>query len=79
ILGIEADYTRFVVQMTHRYCKPVLGVSLLTDGDSKTLYRFDDLDYKGVFFASPERAVKSLAAMVRYREWCKKHGGKVPG
>ena len=79
VLSIEADYTRFVVQMTHTYGKPVLGVSLLTDADSKTLYRFDDLDHKGVFFASPERAVKSLAAMVRYQAWCKKHEGKVPG
>jgi acyl-CoA synthetase (NDP forming) len=79
VLAIEADYTRFVVQMTHTYGKPVLGVSLLTDADSKTLYRFDDLDHKGVFFASPERAVKSLAAMVQYQEWCRRHGGKDPG
>ncbi len=35
----------------------------------KTLYRYDDLDYKGVFFPSPERAVKALAGMVRYRKW----------
>ena len=79
MLAIEADYTRFVVQMTYAYQKPVLGVSLLTDGDSKTLYRFDDLDHKGVFFASPERAVKSLAAMVGYRQWCRKQDGKLPG
>jgi acyl-CoA synthetase (NDP forming) len=72
VLEIEEDYTRFVVQMTHTYNKPVLGVSLLTDGASKTLYRFDDLDYKGVFFASPERAVKCLSAMHRYQEWCHK-------
>ncbi len=79
ILEIEADYTRFVVQMTHKYSKPVLGVSLLTDGASKTLYRFDDLDYKGVFFASPERAVKCLSAMVRYQKWCHTQQGKDPG
>jgi acyl-CoA synthetase (NDP forming) len=74
VLEIEEDYTRFVVQMTHTYNKPVLGVSLLTDGASKTLYRFDDLDYKGVFFASPERAVKCLSAMHRYQEWRQKQG-----
>lgn len=62
VLATEDDYTRFVVRMTRKYSKPVLGVSLLTDGESKILYRFDDLDYKGVFFVSPERAVKSLAA-----------------
>ncbi|EMS78105.1 acetate--CoA ligase family protein [Desulfotignum phosphitoxidans] len=74
VLEIEEDYTRFVVQMTHTYNKPVLGVSLLTDGASKTLYRFDDLDYKGVFFASPERAVKCLSAMHQYQEWRHKQG-----
>jgi acyl-CoA synthetase (NDP forming) len=79
VLAIEADYARFVVQMTQTYGKPVLGVSLLTDADSKTLYRFDDLDYKGVFFASPERAVKSLAAMVHYQDWCRRNGDKDPG
>ncbi len=76
VLATEDDYTRFVVRMTRKYSKPVLGVSLLTDGESKILYRFDDLDYKGVFFVSPERAVKSLAAMVRYQDWRRRHGGK---
>lgn len=65
----EADYTRYTVEMTQKYKKPVVGVSLLTDELSRTLYRYDDLDYKGVFFPSPERAVKALAGMVRYRKW----------
>ncbi|WP_462267798.1 acetate--CoA ligase family protein [Desulfobacter sp.] len=65
----EADYTRYTVEMTQKYNKPIVGVSLLTDELSRTLYRYDDLDYKGVFFPSPERAVKALAGMVRYRKW----------
>ena len=65
----EDDYTRYTVEMTQKYNKPVVGVSLLTDELSRTLYRYDDLDYKGVFFPSPERAVKALAGMVRYRKW----------
>jgi hypothetical protein len=65
----EEDYTRYIVEMTHKYNKPVIGVSLLTDERSRTLYPYDDLDYKGVFFPSPERAVKALAGMVRYRNW----------
>ncbi len=65
----EEDYTRYAVEMTQKYGKPVVGVSLLTDELSRTLYRYDDLDYKGVFFPSPERAVKALAGMVRYRKW----------
>jgi acyl-CoA synthetase (NDP forming) len=79
ILEIESDYIRYVVEMTHAYNKPVLGVSLLTDAVSKTLYRFDDLDHKGVFFASPERAVKALAGMYRYQQWRRDHGEKHPG
>ncbi len=65
----EEDYTRYTVEMTQKYGKPVVGVSLLTDELSRTLYRYGDLDYKGVFFPSPERAVKALAGMVRYRKW----------
>ncbi len=67
----EEDYTEYVTRMSQTYGKPVLGVSLLTDEDSRTLYRFDNLDTKGVFFPSPERAVKALAGMTRYRTWVK--------
>ncbi|WP_321494651.1 acetate--CoA ligase family protein [uncultured Desulfobacter sp.] len=65
----EEQYTRYTVELTQKYGKPVVGVSLLTDELSRALYRYDDLDYKGVFFPSPERAVKALAGMVRYRKW----------
>jgi acyl-CoA synthetase (NDP forming) len=66
---IETQYIRHVVEMTAKYEKPVLGVSMLTDERSKTLYRMDDSQYSGVFFPSPERAVRSLAGMCRYRQW----------
>ncbi|WP_319576583.1 acetate--CoA ligase family protein [uncultured Desulfobacter sp.] len=69
LLKEEEHYTRYTVEMTQKYNKPVVGVSLLTDEMSRTLYRYDDLDYKGVFFPSPERAVKALAGMVRYKKW----------
>lgn len=69
LLKEEEKYTRYTVEMIKKYNKPVIGVSLLTDELSRTLYRYDDLDYKGVFFPSPERAVKALAGMVRYRKW----------
>lgn len=69
IVKEEEDYIRYTVEMTQKYNKPVVGVSLLTDELSRTLYPYDDLDYKGVFFPSPERAVKALAGMVRYRKW----------
>jgi acyl-CoA synthetase (NDP forming) len=66
---VEQRYIRHVVEMTAKYEKPVLGVSLVTDDRSKTLYRMDGSRYSGVFFPSPERAVRSLAGMCRYRQW----------
>ncbi len=71
LLQFEEEYTRYVVELTQKYNKPVLGVSLLTDELSRTLYRFDNQEYKGVFFPSPERAVKALAGMVQYQSWLK--------
>jgi len=69
----EKEYIRHVAQLTEKYDKPVLGVSLLTDESSKTLYRVEGCKYKGVFFPSPERAVKALASMCRYRQWLEAH------
>jgi acyl-CoA synthetase (NDP forming) len=78
LITAEADYTRYTVEMIKKYNKPVVGVSLLTDELSRTLYPYDDLDYKGVFFPSPERAVKALAGMVRYRKWLDSAGKYKP-
>ena len=69
----EKEYIRHVAQLTAKYDKPVLGVSILTDESSKTLYRVEGCKYKGVFFPSPERAVKALASMCRYRQWLEAH------
>jgi len=72
-VAFEKEYIRHVAKLTEKYDKPVLGVSLLTDEDSKTLYRIEGCKYKGVFFPSPERAVKALAGMCRYRQWLEAH------
>jgi acyl-CoA synthetase (NDP forming) len=69
LLVEEEAYAKYIVEMTRKYEKPVLGVSLLTDEISRTLYRYDDNPYKGVFFPSPERAVKALAGMCQYNQW----------
>jgi acyl-CoA synthetase (NDP forming) len=69
ILAEEDAYAKYIVEMTQKYEKPVLGVSLLTDEISRTLYRYDNNSYKGVFFPSPERAVKALAGMCEYHQW----------
>ncbi len=72
---VEEDYIRHVGELIQTYEKPVIGVSLLTDEKSKTLYRFEGNDYKGVFFPSPERAVKALHGMCRYSQWKQEHFG----
>ncbi len=69
LLAEEDAYAKYIVEMTRKYEKPVLGVSLLTDEISRTLYRYDNNPYKGVFFPSPERAVKALAGMCQYNQW----------
>lgn len=74
LLKFEEDYIKYMVELTHTHGKPILGVSLLTDELSRTLYRFEEMEHKGVFFPSPERAVKALAGMVQYRNWLASHG-----
>ncbi len=71
ILEFEDEYTQYVAKLTQKYEKPVLGVSLLTDEISRTLYRVDGYKYKSVFFPSPERAVKALWGMSQYEKWLK--------
>ena len=76
ILQSEEAYTQYVVKLTQKYEKPVLGVSLLTDEISRTLYRRKGYEYKSVFFPSPERAVKALWGMCQYNDWRKSHLNK---
>ncbi len=69
----EDNYIKYMAELTEKYEKPVLGVSLLTDEDTRTLYRVENNKYKGVFFPSPERAVKALWGMCQYSQWRKNH------
>ena len=72
LLKQEKAYVAFVAKLMQKYQKPVIGVSLLTDAQSQSLYRFDDRDYKSLFFLSPEQAVKALARMAQYEKWRKR-------
>jgi acyl-CoA synthetase (NDP forming) len=65
----ERDYVDRIAGLTDQYEKPIVGVGLVTDSRSRTLYRVADCKFKGVFFPSPERAVKALAGMYRYQKW----------
>jgi acyl-CoA synthetase (NDP forming) len=55
-----------------QYKKPIFGVSLLPDENNQTLYRVAGSSYKGVFYPTPERAVKAFAKMVEYHRFLKK-------
>ena len=71
LIKIENDYVEHIARLTEKYGKPILGVSILTDSRSKILYKIDQCRYNGVFFPSPERAVKALSNMCRYGQWLK--------
>lgn len=75
LLEIENEYVSHVIKLTEKYDKPVLGVSLLTDSTTRSIYREDGCKYNGLFFPSPERAVKALAGMCKYSRWLKFHNG----
>ncbi|OQX62845.1 MAG: CoA-binding protein [Desulfococcus sp. 4484_241] len=65
--NFERQYIEHVVAMMEKYGKPVIGVSIMTDErEDKTIYKVDGSDYKGLFFQTPERAVKCLAKMYDY-------------
>jgi acyl-CoA synthetase (NDP forming) len=65
----EKTYVEKIVRLMETYKKPVIGVSLLTDVMDRTIYMVDDSTYKGVFFTTPERAVKTLAKMYEYQQY----------
>lgn len=68
-IEFEDAYIKHIVALMDQYQKPILGVSLLPDEKNKTLYRVEGSSYKGVFYPTPERAVKAYAKMVDYHRF----------
>jgi acyl-CoA synthetase (NDP forming) len=62
----ENFYIEQSVRLMEKYNKPVLGVNMLTEEEDKTVNRVEGTDLKGVFFPTPERAVKAFAKMYEY-------------
>ena len=62
----EKRYVEKIAKLMEIYQKPVIGVSLVTDATDRTTYLVENCPYKGVFYTTPERAVKTLAKMVQY-------------
>lgn len=69
LVDFEKQYIAHVVRLMHKYEKPVFGVSLLTDEEDQTVYRVGDDNYKGLFYETPERAVKAFARMFEYQRY----------
>jgi acyl-CoA synthetase (NDP forming) len=60
------------VKLMEKYNKPIIGVYLLNDDETRTVTNVDDCKYKGVNFITPEKAVKALAKMYQYSKWLKR-------
>jgi acyl-CoA synthetase (NDP forming) len=71
-LKFEQEYIAHIVKLMEKFQKPIFGVSLLPDERNQTLYRVKGSEYKGVFYPTPERAVKAFAKMVDYNNYFKK-------
>ena len=63
----ELKYIKHIVNLMEKYNKPVYGVSLMADENDQTVYRVAGGRYKGLFFQTPERAVKAFAKMYEYQ------------
>ena len=64
--AFENDFVSHSVAMMERYGKPIIGVSLLSDAQSRTIRQVEGAEHRAVFYETPEAAVKALAAMFGY-------------
>lgn len=62
----EENYIRHIVNLMDTYGKPIYGVRLITGEGDQTVNRIDGAGFKGIFYKTPERAVKALSKMVAY-------------
>jgi len=66
----EQEYAEYIVDLMEQNNKPVLGVSMVMHEDEdNTVYPVQGKTYKGVFFPTPEQAVKSLSKMYEYHKF----------
>ena len=73
LTDFENGYIQQIVRLMEKYGKPVFGVSLLTDEKDATVYRVKGHHLKGIFYETPERAVKAAARMVEYQRFRTRH------
>lgn len=69
LVEFERDYIAQTVRLMEKYNKPVIGVALLTDESDRTVHRVGDSSWRGVFYTTPEKAVKTFARMFEYQRF----------
>lgn len=70
------QYIRHTVELMERFRKPILGVTLTSDPKKRSIYAVENSKFNGVFFYSPERAVKALGHMCEYRDFLEKESAR---
>jgi len=65
----EKKYAEHIVNLMEQNNKPVLGVSMVMYEEDNTVYPVKGKKYKGVFYPTPEQAVKSLSKMYEYHQF----------
>jgi acyl-CoA synthetase (NDP forming) len=70
-IEFEKDYIERITELMEKYEKPVFGVSIVTDEKSRTVNRVENRTYRGVFFQTPEKAVKAFTRMYEYNRFLK--------
>lgn len=65
----EKEYLEFIVELMEKHQKPIYGVSISFEGGDRTIYPIQGKDWNGVFYPTPERAVKSFAKMREYHRF----------
>lgn len=65
----EQSYIVHIIELMEKHKKPIFGVSLISDEKDQTVYRMKEGPYKGIFFPTPERAVKACAKMFEYQRF----------
>ena len=74
----EKQFIEHTIKLMSKYNKPVYGVNFMSDSESKTVYNVKDYSFSGIFFPTPERAVKSLAGMYEYYHYLEKNHSVFP-
>ncbi|MFW6333391.1 MAG: acetate--CoA ligase family protein [Thermodesulfobacteriota bacterium] len=65
----EVKYLEFITELMEKHQKPVYGVSISFEGDGRTIYHVEGKECNGVFYPTPERAVKAFAKMHEYNRF----------